>query len=168
MTTFPTLIAQSSRSIGYLEQTLDGRALSLKQDIALMAEKIDLLNTEKKSYLAKKTHKTIQLSDIMSIILIIKESIQEESLLAGLAHEFLNSLPQEASEHLNWIVEKSETLYLEVFDSGIHAHQNGLEVTYQVKNSYIQEADSIIEKYEKWLMETKASYELKLQKIRVQ
>ncbi len=167
MITFQTLIAQSPKSTIQLAVPLtmsDGIALNLEQDIALMSEKIALLNTQKSSYLEKIGNKTIKLSDIMNILLIISESIQEESPpLAGLAHEFLHLLPQEVSEQLNEMFEESKNLYSDIFNTGTHTHQKGLEVASQVKNSYIHQANSVIKKYEEWLMETKVSYELKLQ-----
>ncbi len=169
MMTFQTLVAHSTKRTIQLEAPLtisDEIALNLEQDIALMSEKIALLNTRKSSYSEKIGNQTIKLFDIMSVILIIQESIQEGSPpLAGLAHEFLHSLPHGVSEQLNEIFEESENLYSEIFDTGTNAYETGLKVTSQDKNSYIQKANLIMEKYEKWLMETKASYELKLQEI---
>ncbi len=100
---------------------------------------------------------------------LIKESIEQKFEpfpgFIGLAHDFLFELTQELRVQLNLIFTESSDLLDRMSDSESEVYQEGLTDNPFQLPSHIEKAMSILERYEKWLMETKDSYELKLQKI---
>jgi hypothetical protein len=142
---------------------------ALEQDIAMITRNIEFLICHESGFLQDIVNQRENNLSISIIMKLIKESIEQKFEpfpgFIGLAHDFLFELTQESSVQLNSIFTESSDLLYEISVSETNGYQEELiSNPFEVSNT-VEKAMSIVEKYEKWLMETKASYELKLQGI---
>lgn len=171
---FQTLTAQKLHGQLSSKATAQNMTIerALEQDIAMITRNIEFLTCHEAGFLQDIVHQKEENLCISIIMKLIKESIEQKFEpfpgFIGLAHDFLFELTQESRVQLNLIFTESSDLLDRMSDSESEVYQEELTDNPFQLPSHIEKAMSILERYEKWLMETKDSYKLKLQGIRTQ
>ncbi len=178
---FQTLIAQelynrvkyiegSYQQSGYVYDQLGIEAIrqgmsikvALQQDIAMITARIDGFsrNAYTSEFLEELAQQTVKSLGLMLAPLFVAESIEpEHQCFDGLIHNFLYQPTQESREQLQLLWKESLELFHKISDDG------SKENHYEGSPSNAEATLIILERYKKWLTDTKAAYELKLEDI---
>jgi hypothetical protein len=136
--------------------------VALQQDIAMITARIEGFSRYPYTpqSLKELAQKTVDSFSLMLALFYIIEQIEPEShAFNGLIHNFLYQPTQKSREQLQLLRDESYDLFHKISDGGSKVnHSEG-------SPSNAEATLDILERYQKWLTDTKAAYEFKLQDI---